>query len=67
MNSGGLERVERPLAAAPAADVAGYSRLMGADEKGTLAALKAIRQGMDPRLLEPTTAGDRASYPTEPA
>jgi len=27
-----------------AADVAGYSRLMGADEVGTLAALKAIRQ-----------------------
>jgi hypothetical protein len=36
------ERVERRLAAILAADVAGYSRLMGADEEGTLAALKAI-------------------------
>jgi len=27
----------------PAADVAGYSRLMGADGEGTLAALKALR------------------------
>jgi class 3 adenylate cyclase len=31
------ERVERRLAAVLAADVAGYSRLMGADEEGTLA------------------------------
>src|SRR5262249_873818 len=35
---------ERRLAAVLAADVAGYSRLMGADEVGTLAALKAIRR-----------------------
>ena len=35
-------RVERKLAAILAADVAGYSRLMGADEEGTLAALKAV-------------------------
>jgi adenylate cyclase len=34
-------RVERRLAAILAADVAGYSRLMGVDEEGTLAALKA--------------------------
>jgi adenylate cyclase len=33
----------RRLAAILAADVAGYSRLMGEDEEGTLAALKAIR------------------------
>jgi adenylate cyclase len=33
-------RVERWLAAILAADVAGYSRLMGADEEGTLAQLK---------------------------
>jgi len=33
--------VERRLAAILAADVAGYSRLMGVDEEGTLAALKA--------------------------
>src|SRR5215472_1705904 len=37
------ERVERRLAAVLAADVAGYSRLMGADEEGTLARLKAHR------------------------
>jgi adenylate cyclase len=38
------QRVERRLAAILAADVAGYSRLMGEDEEGTLAALKAIRR-----------------------
>jgi adenylate cyclase len=32
-------RVERRLAAVLAADIAGYSRLMGADEEGTLAQL----------------------------
>ena len=37
-------RVERRLAAVLAADVAGYSRLMGADEVGTLEALKAHRR-----------------------
>ena len=35
--SGVDQRVERRLAAILAADVAGYSRLMGADEEGTLA------------------------------
>src|SRR5260370_1609190 len=40
------ERVERRLAAILAADVAGYSRLMGVDEEGTLAALKAIRRDL---------------------
>jgi adenylate cyclase len=34
------ESVERRLAAILAADVAGYSRLIGADEEGTLAALR---------------------------
>ena len=38
------ERVERRLTAILAADVAGYSRLMGADEEGTLARLKAHRK-----------------------
>lgn len=37
------ERVQRRLAAILAADVAGYSRLMGADEEGTLGALTAHR------------------------
>ena len=38
------DRAERRLAAVLAADVAGYSRLMGADEEGTLTRLKAIRK-----------------------
>ncbi len=38
------ERVQRRLAAILAADVVGYSRLMGHDETGTLAALKLYRQ-----------------------
>ena len=43
----------RRLAAIIAADVAGYSRLMGADEEGTLAALKAIRRELgDPKIKE---------------
>jgi len=37
------ERVNRKLAAILAADVVGYSRLMAADEAGTLAALKRYR------------------------
>ena len=37
-------RVNRKLAAVLAADVVGYSRLMGADEVGTLAALKRHRE-----------------------
>ena len=46
-------RVERRLAAILAADVAGYSRLMGADEEGTLAALKAYRREViDLKLTE---------------
>src|SRR5207344_1393758 len=46
-------RVERRLAAILAADVAGYSRLMGVDEEGTLAALKAIRRELaDPKIAE---------------
>jgi class 3 adenylate cyclase len=42
--NGASERVERRLTAILAADVAGYSRLMGADEEGTLAQLKAHRR-----------------------
>jgi TolB-like protein/class 3 adenylate cyclase len=46
-------RAERRLAAILAADVAGYSRLMGADEEGTLAALKAVRRELaDPKIKE---------------
>jgi len=47
----GDPRPERRLAAILAADVAGYSRLMGADEVGTLAALKAQRRDIvDPAI-----------------
>src|ERR1700751_3482962 len=43
----------RRLAAILAADVAGYSRLMGEDEEGTLAALKEIRRELaDPKIKE---------------
>ena len=49
------ENVERRLAAVLAADVAGYSRLMGADEEGTLARLKAARKA----LVDPTIASHR--------
>jgi TolB-like protein/class 3 adenylate cyclase len=42
---------QRRLAAIVSADVAGYSRLMGQDESGTLAALKALRQEVvDPAI-----------------
>ena len=47
------ERVERRLTAILAADVAGYSRLMGLDEEGTLAALKGHRRELlDPKIVE---------------
>src|SRR5438270_14083061 len=46
-------RVERRLAAILAVDVAGYSRLMGKDEEGTLAALRAVRRELgDPKIAE---------------
>jgi adenylate cyclase len=46
------QRVERRLAAILAGDVAGYSRMMGADEEGTLARLNAHRR----EFLEPKVA-----------
>jgi adenylate cyclase len=49
------ERIERRLAAVLAADVAGYSRLMGTDEEGTLARLKALRKA----VVDPTIASHR--------
>ena len=48
-------RVERRLAAVLAADVAGYSRLMGADEVGTLSALKVVRR----ELVDPAIAAHK--------
>jgi len=47
--------VERRLVAVLAADVAGYSRLMGADEEGTLARLKAVRK----TVVDPTITAHR--------
>jgi adenylate cyclase len=48
-----IERVERRLAAILAADVAGYSRLMGADEEGTVAAISSLRlKVLDPKIAE---------------
>ena len=46
------ERLQRRLAAILSADVVGYSRLMGSDEAGTLARLKALRRD----LIDPTIA-----------
>jgi adenylate cyclase len=47
------DRTQRRLAAILAADVVGYSRLMGQDEAGTLAALKALRtEVIDPKVAE---------------
>ena len=48
----GEQRVERRLAAILAADVVGYSRLMGANEVGTLRALKMLRK----ELVDPAIA-----------
>ena len=66
-----MTATRRP-AAILAADVAGYSRLMGADEEGTLAALRAVRRELaDPKIAEHhgrivKTTGD-ASLPSSPA
>lgn len=68
---GGSKRVERRLAAILAADVAGYSRLMDADEVATMRALEAHRQDID-RLIHAhrgriaNTAGDSvlAEFPS---
>jgi len=55
------EQVERRLAAILAADVAGYSRLMGADEEGTLGALRAIAVNFSISRLP--SIGDVSSRP----
>ena len=48
-----MVRDQRRLAAIVSADVAGYSRLMGKDESGTLARLKAHRRELlDPKIAE---------------
>jgi adenylate cyclase len=66
------ERVVRRLATILAADVAGYSRLMGRDEQGTLTRLKAHRaERLEPvlarhggRLVKLTGDGVLAEFPS---
>jgi TolB-like protein/class 3 adenylate cyclase len=55
MEPAGKARVERRLAAILAADVAGYSRLIEADEEGTLGRLKALRV----EIIDPKIAGHK--------
>ena len=53
MSTGGKNRAERRLAAILAADVAGYSRLIGEDEDGTLGRLRSVRaEVIDPKVAE---------------
>ena len=52
MQAGSSDRVERRLAAILAADVVGYSRLMGQDETGTLDRMRELRR----ELIDPTVA-----------
>ena len=53
MKRRGQARVERRLAAILAADVAGYSRLMGEDEERTLSRLRTHRRELiDPKIAE---------------
>src|SRR5829696_7038945 len=63
--------IERKLAAIFAADVAGYSRLMGQDEVGTMRTLTALREVMDQLIAQhrgriANTAGDSvlAEFPS---
>jgi adenylate cyclase len=66
------EHVERKLAAILAADVVGYSRLMGADEVGTLRALKTVRKDLvdttiaahGGRIVKTTGDGLLADFPS---
>src|SRR5215203_2960150 len=66
-----VQPIERKLAAIFAADVAGYSRLMGQDEVGTLRRLSTHREIMDRLIAEhrgriANTAGDSvlAEFPS---
>jgi class 3 adenylate cyclase len=65
------ERVERRLAAILAADIAGYSRLMGADEAGTARDLRKHRAAVDPivanhagRIVKTTGDGVLLEFPS---
>jgi TolB-like protein/class 3 adenylate cyclase len=58
----GSERVERRLTAILAADVAGYSRLIGADDEGTLVRLNAHHSELvEPKLKEHRGRGIRTA------
>src|ERR1700761_2998739 len=46
-----VELMERRLAAIVCADIAGYARMMGADEAGTHASFKAHRSAIYPNIL----------------
>src|SRR5205823_4007609 len=50
-----MDRIERKLSAILAADVAGYSRLMGVDEEGTLSRLTVHRRD----VLDPSISRNR--------
>jgi hypothetical protein len=64
-------RIERRLTAILAADIAGYSRLMGADEIGTARALREHRAAIDPmvashggRIVKTTGDGILLEFPS---
>ena len=65
------ERIERKLVAILAADIAGYSRLMGVDEVGTARALREHRAAVDPivtshggRIVKTTGDGVLLQFPS---
>jgi hypothetical protein len=64
-----VAREQRKLAATLAADVVGYSRLMGRDENGALAALVVSCGGLVERAANPlffkTTSYERAAFPLQ--
>jgi len=69
--SGQPSRIERRLAAILAADVAGYSRLMGLDEAGTVRVLREYRAAADPlvgkhggRIVKTTGDGLLIEFPS---
>src|ERR1700676_3208637 len=62
IRSGSTMTATRRLTAILAADVAGYSRLMGADEEGTLERLKALRcELLDPKIADQHGRGGKTT------
>src|SRR5712672_1133774 len=71
MGTPGQSRIERRLTAILAADIAGYSRLMGIDEVGTARALREHRAAVDPimashggRIVKTTGDGILVEFPS---